>query len=329
MSSPTVKFLVTGSTSGLGASVLDTLYKKSLSPSAPFSPSDIAASSSRPEAAAKLQESYPGTQFRVVDYNDRETLTRAFAGVEKLLFVSSPEIDVPKRQIQHANVVDEAVKAAVGHVYYTSLAFGGYGSDSKSVVQLAHLTTEELLQKSGIPYTSVREGVYADAFPVYVSWYPDTTKIFLPIDGSVALASRDELGEATANLMLRDPSTLPLKNDSNIVLLTGARTYTFTEVVAAISKGLGKEITIERIAAEQYSEIQAVEDAKPGHGGKPKAFFDIWYSLLESVGKGEVSTVDPLFGELLGREPKDAMEHIVELVRDGALRGGYTWHQNY
>lgn len=33
--------------------------------------------------------------------------------------------------------------------------------------------------------------------------------------------------------------------------------------------------------------------------------------------------------ELLRREPRDAMEHVQQLVRDGKEKGGYTWHQNY
>ncbi|OJD13967.1 hypothetical protein AJ78_05654 [Emergomyces pasteurianus Ep9510] len=319
------KFLITGSTSGLGASVLATLYKSV------DDPAEIIATSSRVGAASKLQQDYPGTQFRVVDYDNEPALEKAFEGIERLFFVSTPVVDVNRRAKQHSNVIEAAKKAGVGHVYYSSLAFGGYGSHSKAVVQTAHLITEEQLKKSGISYTSIREGIYADAFPVFAAWYPDTTTIYIPTDGAIAYTSRTELGEANAKLMLRDPATLPslIQNDNNIALLTGPRAYTFADLAEALTSATGRKVTLQKIPREQYASVVAAEDAKEGHGMKSVQFFEIWASLLDAVAQGEAETVDPLMGELLGRPPRDGLEYIEELVREAAPHGGYTWHQNY
>lgn len=111
------KFLITGATSGLGASVLHTLYHQS------SDKSSIAAASSRPEFASVLQERYPGIEFRRVEYGDREGLVDAFRDVEMLFFVSSPEVDSAKREVQHANVVDAAKEAGVGRVCFLLLKF--------------------------------------------------------------------------------------------------------------------------------------------------------------------------------------------------------------
>lgn len=245
-------------------------------------------------------------------------------------------------------------------VYYSSLSFGGYGSHSKAVVQTAHLITEEQLKKyqvslglrnlgfshcmyctflantsprSGISYTSIREGIYAEAFPVFAAWYPDTTTMYIPTDGRIAWTSRSELGEANAKLMLRDPATLPflLKNDydNNVALLTGPRAYTFAHLAEALTRATGRKVTLQKIPREQYAAVVAVEDAKEGHGGKSAQFFELWASLLDAVGQGEAEMVAPLMGELLGRPPRDGLEHIEELVREAGPQGGYTWHQNY
>ncbi|EER29819.1 hypothetical protein D8B26_007060 [Coccidioides posadasii str. Silveira] len=318
-----IKFLITGATSGLGGSVLSTLYKH-------ISPSDrscIAAASSRQEASGKLQSDYPGIQFRTLDFDDKTQMVQALNGVERFFFVSSPEPDSPKREKQHANAVEAAKEARVNYVYYASLAFGGYESNSKVGLQQAHLVTERLLQESGLRYTSVRMGVYTDAFPFFISWYPGTTTIYQAADGPVALTSREELGEATANLMMRDPATLSFKN--NIALLTASRTYTFTDVVQAVAQACDQEINIEKVSREEFPRILAAEDAKDGRGGKPKEFFDSWLVFMDAIAAGEAKTVDPLMGELLGREPKDAMQHVQQLIKDGLDQGGYTWHQNY
>ncbi|EEH35035.2 hypothetical protein PAAG_06082 [Paracoccidioides lutzii Pb01] len=321
----TANYLVTGSTSGLGASVLATLYKSV------NNPAQIIASSSRAEAADELQKDYPGTQFRITNYDDLSGLENAFKGVERLFFVSTPTVDVTRRAQQHSNVIEAAKKATVGHVYYSSLAFGGYRSDSKAIVQAAHLITEEQLKRSGVPYTSVREGIYADAFPIFSAWYPDTTTIYIPTDGPITWTSRTELGEATAKLMLRDPSTLSslIRNDDNIALLTGPRAYTFADLATTLTRATGTKIAVQQVPRDKYAAVVARNDAKEGHGGKSARFWEVWASLLDAVGQGEAATVDPLMGELLGRPPRDGMEYIEELVREAASRGGYTWHQNY
>lgn len=114
MNSP-VKYLVTGASSGLGGSVLATLYKNI------SDPSQIAAASSRLETGQRLQQDYPGIQFRRLDYNDPKSLVESLAGVERFFFVSSPEVNTEKRNKQHERVVKASVEAKVGHVCHLQL----------------------------------------------------------------------------------------------------------------------------------------------------------------------------------------------------------------
>lgn len=86
-------------------------------------------------------------QFRELDFARPETLDSALKGVGLLLFVSSSERDTPKRNREHGNVIDAAVKAGVKEVWYVSLAFGGYGDKSKVGFMQAHLWTEERLRE--------------------------------------------------------------------------------------------------------------------------------------------------------------------------------------
>jgi uncharacterized protein YbjT (DUF2867 family) len=181
--------------------------------------------------------------------------------------------------------------------------------------------------RSSILYTSVREGIYADAFPLFLSWYPTSCSVVLPVgvDGPIALASRDELGEATAALMLQNP---PTRFQDNIALLTGPRAYTLTDVVQAVSEATGIEIKISNVEREDFTRTAAELDKGDGRGGKPEAFFKARLTMLEAVAKGDAATVDPLMGELLGRIPRDGME-VVRCLVESAGPGGYTWHQNY
>lgn len=134
----TLKYLITGATGGIGSGVLS--YFQTHLPTSSF-----AASSSDSSSASRFTSQ--GIEFRHVDYNDRTVLDEAFQRVENLLFVSSNTFDNELRTRQHGNVVDAAKKAGVGHVWYTSLAFGGFGDDSNTAVQQAHIATEKLLKE--------------------------------------------------------------------------------------------------------------------------------------------------------------------------------------
>lgn len=60
----------------------------------------------------------------------------------KLLLVSTNVFDNEVRIKQHRNVIEAAERADVQRIYYTSLALGGLGDDSKMDIMGAHLQTE-------------------------------------------------------------------------------------------------------------------------------------------------------------------------------------------
>ncbi|KAF2088044.1 NAD(P)-binding protein [Saccharata proteae CBS 121410] len=304
-----VKYLITGATGGLGQSILDTLL-------ASIPASQIAASSTRPSAAAAFEKR--GVQFRLIDFESPDTLNKAFADVENLFFVSTSEIDNKIRCQQHRNVVAAAKTSGIKHVYYSSLALGGFEDAWDVELQVAHLETEKLLKESGLTWTSVREGIYADAFPCFVNWFPTNPNqtLYLPADGQIAYALRSELGEATAKLMLAGGHA------NEIVLLTGPRTNSMADMVAVVNEVTSRNVTIEWVSDEEYIAKNSAND----EGGKPEAFFRVWSSVLHGLQKGAAATASPLMGELLGREPldgKSAARKLLEGNRD------YTWHQNY
>lgn len=192
-----VEYLITGATGGLGTAILSTLLKSGVPTSA------IAVGSTREHLGSTYEAR--GLQFRHTDFESITSLMRAFQGVKKLFFVSTNTIDNEKRKQQHRNVVTAAEQAGIGRVYYSSLAIGGQDGTPWDVeLMVAHLETEKMLRESKLVWTVVREGIYADAFPCFLNWYPKDPEqvLYLPCDGEVAFAMRDELGEATARLMM-------------------------------------------------------------------------------------------------------------------------------
>jgi NAD(P)H dehydrogenase (quinone) len=104
------RILVTGATGHLGRGIVEHLLK--LKPS-----SEIAVLARDPAKAVDL--SAKGVEVRRGDYFDLESLKRAFAGVGKLMFVST--VTFTDGLTQHRNVVAAAKAAGVEHVHYTSI----------------------------------------------------------------------------------------------------------------------------------------------------------------------------------------------------------------
>ena len=170
--------------------------------------------------------------------------------------------------------------------------------------------------RSGITYTSVREGIYAEAFPLFLNYYPSTQILRLPADGPVAYASRAELAEATANLMIEGDYKM------EAVLLTGPKAVTLADLVKTINNVTGRKITIERMPFDKY----AKESAESDEGGKSEWWFKKRISWYDGVEEGDGEAVDPLMERLLGRKPKDGIEVVTEILTTDP---DYTWHQNY
>ncbi|WP_123664798.1 NAD(P)H-binding protein [Actinocorallia herbida] len=119
----------------------------------------IVAAVRHPAKAADLAAR--GIEIRHGDYDDPASLRSAFAGAERLLLISSPEIDPARRIAQHGAAVEAARAAGVGTLVYTSFL----GADTRSTgVPAAHFATERLIEDSGLPCTFLRNPFYSEAF---------------------------------------------------------------------------------------------------------------------------------------------------------------------
>ncbi|RPB16392.1 NAD(P)-binding protein [Morchella conica CCBAS932] len=300
---------VTGATGGLGRATLGYLSEFTSS----TGPSIVGTTRSLSRAPQ-----IPNATFRVGDFDTPSTLDTAFAGAAKVLIVSTDSFDNEKRLIQHKNAIDACVRAGVGRVYYTSLAINGNRENSVSELQHTHLETEKLLKESGLSYTIIREGVYTEAFPLFLSWTPESKSVILPYDGPIAFASRTELAEGTARLLLSDDE----KYVNSTVVLTGPEALTLTQVAEVIRGELGNELVVEKVGLEEY--VKGLVE----RGERPEAFARSWATTLKAFEDGEAGDVHGTLEELLGRQPRGAREVVRGLVKEGLENGGYKWHQN-
>lgn len=184
----------------------------------------------------------------------------------------------------------------------------------------AHLETEKYLvdQVGKVSYTSVREGLYSESFPIYTAWFDlknPVDEITIPHSGSgpgVTWVKRDELGEATAKLIVnytKGPEKFSYVNEK--VLLSGQREISLAETVAILGRAIGKDLRIKEISVDEYVKLPQIGDLHTYHG---KDLSREWSTAWQAIKNGETAVISPAMKEILGREPESYEKTIQDLV---------------
>ncbi|OQE18719.1 hypothetical protein PENSTE_c017G03487 [Penicillium steckii] len=297
---------------GLGSSVVNHLT--TLVPA-----SQLTLIARSPERLAHIKEA--GATVRQADYDTPSSLTHAFDGVNVLMLISYASFEIQHRVDAHKIAIDAAIKSGVKHIFYSSLGFAsGLGDKSVAHVMGAHLQTEKYLadQTDKVSYTSIREGLYSESFPIYTAWFDPKNpvdEITIPHSGSgpgVTWVKRDELGEATAKLIVeytKSPEKFTYVNKK--VLLSGQREISLAETVAILGRAIGKELRIKEIPVDEYVELPQIGDLHTYHG------VDLsreWATAWQAIKNGETAVISPAIKEILGREPESYEKTIQDLV---------------
>lgn len=214
-------YAVTGASGQLGHLVVTALVARVGAPA-------VVAIVRDPAKAAGL---FPaGVVVRKGDYDQPQELLTAFAGIERLLLISSNAIGA--RLPQHRNVVTAAKQAGVSRVAYTSLL----RADS-SPLGLAeeHRQTEAALAESGLAYSLLRNGWYTEN---YAASIPPALAhgafIGSAKDGRIASAARADYADAAAVALIDDQGARVVHE------LAGDASYTLAEFAAELTRQAGK-----------------------------------------------------------------------------------------
>ena len=121
-----------------------------------------------------------GAVTRFGDFSKPESLPAAYAGGTRMLLISIGGGAGPRPEA-HKRAIDAAVKAGVKQIAYTSWIAISKGDTTGLSVD--HLATEEMLKKSGVAYTFLRNSIYMDGA------VPQAAKVVA--DGRVTLPANE------------------------------------------------------------------------------------------------------------------------------------------
>jgi len=281
MSSPNI--LVTGASGQLGHRVVALLLEAKAG--------NIIAASRDVSKLADLAAK--GAQTRRLDFDDEASLKDGFAGVDRVLIVSTDALDVPgKRLEQHLRAVKAAQAAGVSYLAYTSLLNCVPGA----LITFApdHYGTEAAIKATGIDYAILRNGWYMDnllmAAPQAVAsstWFASSG------EGRTAHVSREDCARAAVGALLKTPKKVTFS-------ITGPESFSISEIADLTAKIAEKPITLVTLTDEQL---------KGGlkQAGLPEALVDALVSYESSVRAGQLATVTNDVETLSGR-PAQTLE---------------------
>ncbi|GAA1456965.1 SDR family oxidoreductase [Williamsia maris] len=277
--------VITGATGALNGATVDHLLER-------LPANEISVAVRDVSKAGRFAEL--GVAVRRGDYADPASLPSAFDGADQLLLVSSNDPHADAVAL-HRNAIDAAVTAGVGRILYTS--HQGAADDTPFGPGRDHAATERLLAESGLPWTSLRNGFYAHSLTWMAGPWRETGVITVPADGPVSWTSRADAAEAAAAIIATDGS-----HDGPITLTAGAAP-TFEDVATTASEVAGR--TIRRVLMDVDEWITAQVAA-----GRPESAARFMLGMYRAAADGYFAGIDPVLGELLGREPRSVGDEL-------------------
>ncbi|MDR9385697.1 SDR family oxidoreductase [Ralstonia sp. 11b] len=227
-------YAITGATGQLGRLVIDALLETV--------PADqIVAAVRNPGKAQDLAKR--GVKVREADYTRPETLTTAFADVNKVLLISSTEVE--GRLPLHRAAVEAAQRVGVSLLAYTSML---HADTSSARLAIEHRQTEEVIRASGVPAVILRNG-----------WYAENHLMALPAaleHGAFIGAAKDGRFSSAARRDYAAAAAVVLANDGHAgktYELAADRAFTLTELAAEVSRQSGKTIVYKDLAQDAYA----------------------------------------------------------------------------
>lgn len=228
------RILVTAASGQLGRLVVDRL-------AATIPAAQIVAAARNPTALESFTAR--GIEGRVADYGKPDALDAAFAGIDRLLLISSNELG--QRFAQHRNAIEAAKRAGVKLVAYTSVL---HADGSPLGLAEEHRQTEAALRASGLPFVLLRNGWYTEN---YMGSVPSAVQNGVHLgsagNGRIASAARADYADAAAAVLTSDED-----QGGRVYELAGDASYTLADLAVEIARQSGKPVAYRNLTEEDH-----------------------------------------------------------------------------
>lgn len=226
---------ITGASGQLGRLVADQLLDT-------VDPSEVVLLTRDPAKLADYAER--GAEVRAADFGAPGDLADAFAGVERVLLIST---DVVGARVEgHRAAIAAAAKAGVRHIAYTSVPEPT--PDNPAGVVPDHAATEDALRESGLAWTMLRNNLYADMQVDSVAQAAASGQLVTNIgDGGAAYVTRADCAAVAVGVLTGEG------HEGKAYDVTGPQAYTATDLAGLANQQSGKPVEVVQVDDEAYT----------------------------------------------------------------------------
>ncbi|MDQ1490990.1 MAG: hypothetical protein QOJ23_3504 [Actinomycetota bacterium] len=279
--------IVTGASGKLGRMVAENLMDR-------LPPAELVLVSRHPEALRDL--SARGADVRYGNFDEPHSLSDAFAGGDRMLLISTDAVG--HRFTQHRAAIDAAVAAGVGHVVYTSHPHPGAGNPLGQVAE-EHGETEEMLHDSGITWTVLRFGTFAELQVQPAALAVAAGKLVTNGGaGRIVPISRRDCAEAAAIVLTTSG------HGGKTYEITGPESLSQSDLAAIYGEVSGRSVKVVPIGDKMLVMGLVLH-------GTPRPVARAIADFGRAVREGFFDVVDPAFEGLCGRPPASLREVLI------------------
>lgn len=240
-----------------------------------------------------------GVEARAGDFYAPDGLGAAFAGIDRLLLISTS--NVGERLPHQVAAVDAAERAGVSHILYTSIT-APYPHPLHAV-QNDHFWTEARMFQTKGGWTALRDNIYADFIVWEAQKTLDAGQIFHAAgDGKRAIVFRDDIAAAAAGALLT-------AEGREVVNVSGPMALSHADIAALLSKIGGKPVQAVDVGHE--AQLDGMLKA-----GLPKGLAEALAGFDVAEKTGALAVIGDGVQRFAGREPLS-----LEAALTKALRG--------
>lgn len=279
MTASSPRLLVTGAGGQLGRRVVELLLEAGVA--------NVVAATRDPAKLADLAAR--GVETRRADFDDPASLAEAFAGVDRLLLISTDSLGQPGQRItQHRAAIAAAVAAGVSHVVYTS-APGARPEVGGGIID-DHFWTEQALAASPLTWTINRHNLYAELILLGAGQTLASGALYSATAGKGrAYVTREDCARA-------DAAALTKGEGRRIHDISGPAAVTQDEIAALLSALSGKAVVHHDIPDAGLRQGLAA-------AGLPPFFVDALAAFDHQASQGQHAIVTDAVEVLTGKPP--------------------------
>jgi NAD(P)H dehydrogenase (quinone) len=240
-----------------------------------------------------------GVETRAGDFNEPETLTEAFRGLDKLVVIPPSDMKSAVPSKQTCLAIDKAVAAGVRHITYLSAA--GARSAEPPHLWESFFVPEQALMRSAKQWSIVRMAFYAESFLDRAKMSLAQGVFASSSSARVNFVARGDVAAAAAGLIATEG------HHGAIYDATGPEALDGPSRAAVVAQVTGKPFAFVQVPLEQL--LTQLEAA-----GLPPIVRDAFASIEDMWAKGAFDVTTGDVARLAGRPPRRLIDVAKEYL---------------